>query len=73
MECYKKIKEETEKCLIPCKGVFAGVYKDEFNIQVEKMEDFGSILDNYKEYKTGYSKDIQEVLGNFFLQKNCET
>ena len=48
--------------------MYAGVSRDQNFKQVEEMEDFKTILDQYKEYKTGYSKDkgfIKEVLGNF--------
>ena len=55
-ECYKYLKENREKCVTPCNGVFAGVDKDKDFKQVEEMEDFKSILEDYKEYKTNYAK-----------------
>ena len=69
IECFKSMKQEKENCLAPCKGVFAGLDRDKDFIQVEDMEDFKDILNEYRQYKTGYDKIkpymfAQEVGGN---------
>ena len=46
-----------EKCLTPCKGVFADVKEEKILKKVEEIENFKKILENYKEFKTGFKND----------------
>jgi hypothetical protein len=55
--CYKTIKKTSENC-IPCRGIYVHVEKDDVFKPVEKMEEFITILDTYKEYKLGYKAHI---------------
>ena len=54
LECYKSVKKTSDKCLIPCKGVFADVEKGEDYKQVEAIEKFRATLHNYEDYKSGF-------------------
>ena len=40
--------------MTPCKGVFADVQKNIFEYDLNTIEDFKNIMDDYKRYKTGY-------------------
>ena len=66
-ECYKSINEEKDKCLNPCKGVFADVKKNRNIKKIEEAEDFRNILDSYKEYKNGYSQGYSEDVGGMLM------
>ena len=52
-----------EKCVTPCKGVFADVQKNTNLRKLEEVDDFQNILDNYKDYKSGYSKGYSAEVG----------
>ena len=54
LECYKSVKKTSDKCLIPCKGVFADVEKREDYKQVEAIEKFRYTLHDYRDYKSGF-------------------
>ena len=62
LECYKSVKKYSEKCLIPCKGTYADVYKKEDFKQVEEIEKLRATLNNYKKYKSGFFNGTE---GNF--------
>ena len=54
LECYKSIPKVSDKCLIPCTGVYAVVEKD-WNVKPEEeIKKFKAALDLYKKYKSGF-------------------
>ena len=55
MDCYKTIVLDTEKCLIPCKGLYADVLKDDITINGQ----FGKLIEEYENYKRGYENDME--------------
>jgi hypothetical protein len=61
LECYKSVKKSSEKCIIPCKGIYADVSRGEDSEQVEEIEEFRTTLDSYKSYKSGF---INRTEGN---------
>ena len=66
--CFKSIKVEEGKCLTPCKGVFADVQKNTIEFDLNTIDDYQTILDNYTDYKSGYSQEYSaEVGGMKFL------
>ena len=72
IECYESVKEIIGKCLIPCQGIFADVVKDTDFKQMEEIDEFKTVLEEYNNYKTGYarnSKYTEEVGGNSFNHK----
>ena len=54
---------EEGKCLTPCKGIFADVQKDTNMWKLEEIKDFKNILDDYKDYKTGYNQGYSAEVG----------
>ena len=62
-ECYKSIKDQEVKCLIPCKGVFADVQKITFEYNLHTIEDFKNILYDYRGYKAAYSQGYSADVG----------
>ena len=54
LECYKSIQKVSDKCLIPCKGVYAEVESDVDVKPEEEIEKFKAALGLYKEYKSGF-------------------
>ena len=54
LECYKSVKKSSEKCIIPCKGIYADVNRVEDFEKVEEIEKFGPTLESYKNYKSGF-------------------
>jgi hypothetical protein len=65
LECYKSVKKSSEKCTIPCKGIYADVSRGEDFEPVEEIEEFGPTLASYTNYKSGFINktegDIQEL------------
>ena len=57
-ECYKNIQQDPTNCLIPCKGLYADVEKGEKILKVEDLRIFDSLIEDYKRYKSGYTKEI---------------
>ena len=70
IECYKSIKEEEIKCLVPCKGVFADVQRNLNIKKVKEIEDFKLTFDEYKAFKSGYNnhKRYQKEVAGSFLE-----
>ena len=58
IECYKNIQLDPTKCLAPCKGLYADVEKGEEIQNVEDLKKFDALIEDYKRYKRGYSKEI---------------
>ena len=57
IECYKKeVKVSQDSCTIPCKGIYADVVNEGVE-DLHTMMNFKQILDEYKEYKTGFVND----------------
>ena len=54
LECYKSVKTSSEKCNIPCKGIYADVYREYDFEYVDDIKKFRTSLTNYKEYKSGF-------------------
>ena len=52
LECYKTVEKYSDKCIIPCKGTYADVYKKEDFKQVEEIEKLRTTLNEYRKYKT---------------------
>ena len=52
LECYKTVEKYSDKCIIPCKGTYADVYKKEDFKQVEEIEKLRTTLNEYTKYKT---------------------
>ena len=50
--------QDSGKCLIPCKGIYADVFKEIEGISVDYMIKFVELIGNYESYKRGYVKDI---------------
>ena len=57
-ECYKNLRQDFGKCLIPCKGVYADVERDIEVMKVEELRKFDKLVKNYEKYKRGNIKDI---------------
>ena len=57
--CYKRVKENMEKCFIPCKGLYADVEKglEVIKIRQDKRR-FYKLIENYDKYKRGFEEDI---------------
>jgi hypothetical protein len=54
LECYKSVKKSSDKCIIPCTGIYADVYRDEDFKPVEEIDKFRTTLENYENYKSGF-------------------
>ena len=67
LECYQSINIDAERCLTPCKGVYADVdRKADLN---DKIENVGMIAEIYDKYKKGVNLDIEKyykIPGDFF-------
>jgi hypothetical protein len=63
LECYTSVKTYSEKCIIPCKGTYADVYKKEDFKKVEEIEKLRTTLDDYKEYKSGFFNGTEGNIG----------
>ena len=61
-ECHTSIKKQAGKCLSSCKGVFADVKKNKFEYNLNTIEDYENIMDEYKEYKNGYSQEYSALV-----------
>ena len=61
LECYKSVNKISEKCIIPCKGIYADVYRGEDFEKVEEIEEFRTTLESYQNYKSGF---INRTEGN---------
>ena len=59
LECYKSVKRSSEKCIIPCKGIYADVTKVEDFEKVEEIEKFRPTLKSYKNYKSGFTNGTE--------------
>ena len=69
LECYKSVKNDLEIC-IPCAGIYFHVDRDEDLKPVEQLEEFRNMVNNYKEYKSGFFKGTEGnhlTLLNFLL------
>ena len=53
LECYKSLEKSSEKCKIPCKGIYADVSREEDFEKVEEIIKFRTTLESYKKYKSG--------------------
>ena len=57
LDCYKtKVKLSPDSCTIPCKGLYADVVNRGVE-DLHTMMNFKQVLDEYKEYKTGFVND----------------
>ena len=54
LECYKSIQKVSDKCIIPCNGVYAEVIGDVDARPEEEIKKFKDGLHFYKEYKSGF-------------------
>ena len=57
-ECYQHVKDAPEKCVTPCKGLYADVKKDVEIKKVEEMSKFDKLISDYEKYKRGNNKEI---------------
>ena len=55
-ECYTSVKVDEDKCLIPCKGLFADVLRNNDFKQITDRETLSRMLASYEDYKTGNTK-----------------
>ena len=62
LECYKSVKKSSEKCRIPCKGIYADVVRKEGFKQTEDVRKIKAALGNYKEYKAGFINRTEGIL-----------
>ena len=63
LECYNSVKLRSDECIIPCKGMYADVEREEGFEATEKIEKFQPVLGQYKQYKAGF---INETEGEHF-------
>ena len=50
----------SEKCMIPCKGLYADISVDNSDVRkLEGMKKFGHLIKSYESYKRNYSNDIK--------------
>ena len=61
LDCYKSVKKSTENC-IPCNGIYFHVEREDYEKPIEDLEKFKTILDKYKEYKSGITKETEGKL-----------
>ena len=54
LECYKSVKLSYDKCIIQCKGIYADLFRDEGFEAAENIEKFQPVLEQYKNYKSGF-------------------
>ena len=54
LECYKSVELSSDACIIPCKGLYADVEREEAVENIESIEKFQPVLDQYKQYKAGF-------------------
>ena len=52
------MKDAPEKCVTPCKGLYADVKKDVEIKKVEEMSKFDKLISDYEKYKRGNDKEI---------------
>ena len=64
-----------DKCLIPCKGLYADVVKNMDFIQVEQLDMFKNNLAKYNDFKAGFGSEemIKNEITGYFpkANKNC--
>ena len=60
LDCYKSLKLTFEKCIIPCKGMYANVVRKDAAVDLETEKQFSTIFNKYKEYKSGVTNNTNE-------------
>ena len=59
IECYKKLRPDTDNCVAPCKGIYADVQRDIEAMNVENLRKFDKMVESYEHYRRGFIKDIE--------------
>ena len=74
-ECYKNLRQDSGKCLMPCKGVYADVVKDMDIINVRELRKFDKLVKSYENYKRDFVKDInypEQLKGKKERKEKCK-